>query len=73
MPQNIQTKITPFYRGDTDVAKTYSIWLGKRGVVRTILEDYRGQDTIAEIQEIQQFLDDDDSEEPQLQILPARN
>jgi hypothetical protein len=35
------------------------IWLGKRGVVQTILEDYRGQDIEAEIKEIQQFLDAD--------------
>jgi hypothetical protein len=38
-------------------------WLGKRGVVQTILEDYRGQDIEAEIKEIQQFLDGDDREE----------
>jgi len=39
------------------------LWLGKRGVVQTILEDYRGQDVEAEIQEIQQFLKGDDREE----------
>ncbi len=37
--------------------------LGKRGVVQTIFEDYRGQDIEAEIQEIQQFLDADIEEE----------
>lgn len=32
------------------------IWLGRRGVVQTILENYRGQDFEVEIQEIQQIL-----------------
>jgi len=38
------------------------LWLGRRGIVQTILEDYRGQDIEAETQEIQQFLNGDDEE-----------
>lgn len=37
-------------------------WLGKRGVIQTILEDYRGQDIEAEIQEIQQLVNGDEKE-----------
>lgn len=39
------------------------IWLRRRGVVQTPLEDYRGRDVEAEIQEIQQLLDGADEEE----------
>ena len=31
---------------------------GEKGVVQTILEDYRGQDIEAETQEIQRFLNE---------------
>jgi len=37
-------------------------WLGRRGVVQTILEDYRGQDIEAEVKEIQQLVDGDENE-----------
>jgi hypothetical protein len=40
----------------TEVKNVQIIWLGKRGVVQTILEDYRAQDIETETQEIQQFL-----------------
>ena len=56
---NRSTKITKHKQVD----KRAKIWLGKRGVVQTILEDYRGQDIEAETQEIQQFLDGDDKKE----------
>lgn len=38
-------------------------WLGKRGNVQTILEDYRGEDIEAEMQGIQQLLEGTNGEE----------
>ena len=34
------------------------LWLWKRDVAQTFLEDYRGRNVEAEMQEIQQFLDE---------------